>query len=88
MEKTIPRSLKIIIITALWLAALIPYFGLYGFLSVADDGSLPGFEELENPKSNLASVIYSADAVELGKYYQENRPNVSYEQPYPWPLCS
>jgi penicillin-binding protein 1A len=41
-------------------------------------GDMPTFEELENPKSNLASEIYSADQVLLGKYYIENRSNIKY----------
>jgi len=31
-------------------------------------GFMPTFEELENPKSNLASEVYSSDQVLLGKY--------------------
>lgn len=41
-------------------------------------GDMPTFEELENPKSNLASEIYSADQELLGKYYVENRSNTHY----------
>lgn len=41
-------------------------------------GDMPTFEELENPKSNLASEIYSADQVLIGKYYVENRSNTHY----------
>jgi penicillin-binding protein 1A len=36
-------------------------------------GFMPTFEELENPKSNLASEVYSSDQTVLGKYYIENR---------------
>jgi penicillin-binding protein 1A len=39
---------------------------------------LPSVEELQNPKSNLATVIYSSDKKILGKYYAENRVNVKY----------
>lgn len=39
---------------------------------------MPTFEELENPKSNLASEIYSADGKLLGKYFIENRSNATY----------
>ena len=42
-------------------------------------GKLPTFEELERPESNLASEVYTADNVLLGKYYKENRSNVQYE---------
>lgn len=41
-------------------------------------GFMPTFEELENPKSNLASEIFSADQVLLGKYYVENRTVIHY----------
>ncbi len=41
-------------------------------------GPMPTFEELENPKSNLASEVYSSDGVLLGTYFIENRSNISY----------
>ena len=41
-------------------------------------GALPSFQELENPRSNLASEIISSDQVVLGKYYYQNRSNTSY----------
>ena len=41
-------------------------------------GYMPDFEELENPKSNLSSEIYSADQVLLGKYFIEDRSNIYY----------
>lgn len=43
-------------------------------------GYMPSLEELENPKSNLASEIYSADQEVLGRYYIENRSNVEYAE--------
>lgn len=41
-------------------------------------GNLPGFEELENPESSLATEIISTDGVIIGKYYTQNRSNVDY----------
>ncbi len=43
-------------------------------------GPMPSFQELENPKSNLASEVISSDGVILGTYYIENRSNVTYRQ--------
>ncbi|MDL2238841.1 transglycosylase domain-containing protein [Bacteroidales bacterium OttesenSCG-928-K22] len=43
-------------------------------------GFMPSFEELENPKTNLASEIISSDGVVLGKYFYENRTNVSFSE--------
>ena len=42
-------------------------------------GSLPTFEELENPENNYATEIISMDGVTLGKYYNENRTPVTYD---------
>jgi penicillin-binding protein 1A len=43
-------------------------------------GDLPSIEELQNPKSSLATVVYSSDAEVLGKYYKENRVNVKFDE--------
>lgn len=40
---------------------------------------LPPLEELENPKTLLASEVYASDGVLLGKYYIENRSNSNFE---------
>ena len=43
-------------------------------------GTMPTFEELENPRTNLATEIISADGKILGTYYIENRSNVRYSE--------
>ena len=43
-------------------------------------GTMPTFDELENPKTNLATEIISADGKVLGTYYVENRRNVRYAE--------
>jgi len=52
------------------------------FWGVANEwfGVMPTFEELENPKSNLASEVYSSDGELLGTYFIENRSNISYNE--------
>jgi penicillin-binding protein 1A len=40
---------------------------------------LPSVEELENPKTNLASQVFAADGSVLGRYYTENRVPVTFE---------
>lgn len=42
-------------------------------------GPLPTFDELENPKSNQASQVYSADQKVLGTYFVQNRSNIKFE---------
>ncbi len=41
---------------------------------------LPSFEELENPKSNLATEVITADNQLIGKYYSENRTHINFNQ--------
>ena len=43
-------------------------------------GIMPSFEELENPRTNLATEIISCDGKVLGSYYVENRSNVRYSE--------
>ena len=48
----------------------------WGFL-----GEMPTFEILENPQTNLATEVLSADGETLGKYYlNDNRTQVSYNK--------
>jgi len=57
-------------------SALILFFLLasWGFF-----GAMPTFEELENPESNLATEVISSDGVTIGKFYNENRTPIKYE---------
>ncbi|MBR7948695.1 transglycosylase domain-containing protein [Microvirga sp. STR05] len=43
-------------------------------------GQMPNLKTLESPRSELASEVYSADGVLMGKYFRENRTPVSYEE--------
>ena len=56
-------------------------FVLIIFLLIGNEffGPMPSFEELENPKSNVASEIISEDNVLLGTYYIQNRTFVDYD---------
>ncbi|WP_462318358.1 penicillin-binding protein 1A [Marinilabilia sp.] len=53
---------------------------LFFLISKGALGFMPSFEELENPKSNLATILYSSDHETLGKFFHENRTNVDYEE--------
>lgn len=64
---------KLVIGFVIFIALIITVtgFGLFG--------DLPSFRDLENPKSNQASVIYTIDKVELGNYFVQNRSNIRYQ---------
>ena len=42
-------------------------------------GRMPDLKTLENPKSELASEVYSADGALMGKYFRENRTPAEYK---------
>ena len=70
-------------ITFLWSVLLSPFMLLSLVLyltSIGSFGTLPTFEQLENPKNSLATEIISEDGKLLGKYFYENRTNVKYEE--------
>ena len=46
-------------------------------------GRMPSFEELENPKSNLATEIYSEDGKVIGSFFVQNRSYVQYADLFP-----
>ena len=68
----------IIIFWSLFTAAILFVILLFVLISSGTLGYMPTFEELENPKSSLASEIYSYDNVLLGKFYIENRSDTRF----------
>lgn len=46
--------------------------------------NLPDTKELENPKSTLASEVYSVNGDVLGRFFIENRVNVEYQELSPF----
>lgn len=83
-KRSLGKKTRWVLILVLWIGVLFPAAIVYFMLSIADDGTLPSFELLENPQSNLASTIYSHDDVELGKYFRENRTTAKYNELSPW----
>jgi len=68
----------LIVIWTLFLLFALSVFLLFHGIVHEWFGEMPTFEELENPETNLATEIISADGKLLGTYYIENRSNVSY----------
>ncbi len=54
-------------------------FILFLLISNGFLGFMPSFDELENPKSNIATEIYSSDQVLLSTFFIENRSPVEYK---------
>jgi penicillin-binding protein 1A len=62
------------------LGGLLVVILLFFTASIGGFGALPTFEELENPQTNLATEVISADGVTIGKYATENRTPIKYKE--------
>ena len=79
---TYTKKTKVRIFIVLWSLSLLLLIGFVVYFALLSHGVLgymPTFEELENPKENLATRIYSSDGQLLGTYFRENRSNVCYD---------
>ncbi len=72
-----------------WLCVIVPAL-LFVLLMFSAANAWFGFDELPkvddlvNPKSNLATEVYTADGKVLGKYFYQNRVNVDYDEISPY----
>ena len=74
------------VIKLMWLVVMGPVAMLFLMLALAAFGvfgRMPSFEELENPKSNLATEIYGDDGHVIGTFFVQNRSYVQYEDLFP-----
>lgn len=62
----------------LWAGLLSPFVGIGVLLAIASASDLPNTETLANPKTDLATRIYTVDGVQLGSFYRENRADVRF----------
>ncbi len=75
-----------IIIILLWVFSMTPIVALVLMLTLTAFGvfgRMPSFEELENPKSNLATEIYDENGELIGNFFVQNRSYVQYEELFP-----
>ena len=70
---------KTIFKALVWLGGLSPLLGIAFLVVIARFGDLPNTETLANPRTDLATRVYSADGKILGSYYRENRADATYE---------
>ena len=79
-------SLRSWVVLAMWSITFIGIAAVVTLFALAKNeilGPMPSFEELENPKTNLATQIYSDDGEIIGTYFIENRTYLSYEELFP-----
>ncbi len=70
------------VIRIMWAGLIFGFLFIFiviGLIASGNLGFIPPFDELENPKSSLASEVISSDGQVLGKYYVENRTIVHFD---------
>ncbi len=78
VNKTLRKKIRLYLVYGVCgLLAMI--FLLFSLVYIGVFGHIPTGHELKNVQNYLASEIYSADNVLLGKYYVQNRSNVDYD---------
>ncbi len=73
------RKLLIALMWAFFVAAVGAVFVFFFLVYNGVIGYMPPIEELKNPKDRFASVVYSADGVELGRYFSNTGNRVYVE---------
>ncbi len=66
----------------LWFLVLSPFWVLFMLVQLTSFeffGPLPTFDQLENPKNNLATEVISSDSIVIGKFFIENRTSAKKE---------
>lgn len=77
-------QLYLVILWSLYGLALAFAVLLFVLIAKGKMGFMPTFEELENPRTNLASEIYADNGEVLGKFFVENRTFVEYDDLSPY----
>lgn len=81
-KKTAPnyRSAKIFF-WSLFAVGILAITAVFSFAALGFLGPMPDLQQLENPKTNLATQIISSDGEILGKYFfNDNRTPITYEE--------
>lgn len=78
--KKVEAAFAVSMVGGFFLACVL-VLGLYMLTFIGD---LPSLEQIENPNLELATVAYTADGVELGRYGRQNRSWVSYDDISPY----
>lgn len=78
------RKQKIALLLGTWVVVFIPIMFVYGMLWSISEDELPSIYQLENPRSDEASLVYDANGELLGTYYIFNRTKVAYHDLSPY----
>lgn len=86
-KKKLSKRTRRIILLIVWIGAFLPLLGILWMLSAAGPG-IPSHEELANPPDKQASIIYTSDGEEMGRFWSVNRKSVPYNKISPFVISA
>lgn len=75
---------KAALLIGTWVIVFIPIMFVYGMLWSISEDDLPSIYQLENPRSDQASLVYDAHGDLIGTYYISNRTKIAYQDLSPY----
>lgn len=83
-DQGLTKKQKIGLLVGTWLVVFIPMIFIYAMLWSIPEEELPSIYQLENPRSDEASLVYDANGELLGTYYISNRTKIAYQELSPF----
>jgi len=83
LSKKMQRTLLILT----WIGAFTPLLVIVFMLEQAKS-TIPEYEELSNPPDKQASIIYTSDMKEMGRFWSVNRKSISYSRISPFVISA
>lgn len=80
VKKTMSKRKWVLLMWGVFILGIAFVVGLFALISDGYLGKMPSFQELENPESSQASLIYADDGRLLGSYFIENRSDVDFRE--------
>jgi len=82
-KKTLSKKTQRILLILTWIGAFMPLLVIVFMLEQAKS-TIPEYEELSNPPDKQASIIYTSDMKEMGRFWSVNRKSISYSRISPF----
>lgn len=86
-QNELSKRARRIIIVATWLAAFFPLLVII-FMLMKANANVPDSAALANPPDKQASIIYSSDGVEMGRFWSVNRKSIDYNEISPFVISA
>ena len=83
-SEELPMKSKLSVLALLWFGMLFPVFMVYIMVPHEGSDKLPPIEELENPRTDEATLVYSTNGEVLGSFYLHNRTKVEFDELSPF----